>query len=266
MVPSIASAIALVSADSTAYKIGAAVPVALGSVLLIGGLIALLRILRRDRAAQLNAMPSPSSGVAVGPDAMQHGFAGAPHASGVQKPKSRAKQVAIVCIAIGGLVVLGRLSNLVQAVSAEPDRRIEIAETAGGAPRVQLAPEVTAALEQRREAAAKKGLDFQYGGYAHPKGGDAFVLFMGGEQHISDPEQAITDLFAGMAESSGEQARPTEYPAGDLGGEVRCATTTGLNCAWEDRSTYGVLTAADMTEPELAALLVKMRTDLEQSK
>jgi hypothetical protein len=190
----------------------------------------------------------------------------APHASGVQKPTNRAKDVAIACLAVGGVVVLGTLSNLMQLISAESERRIVIAETAGGVQRIQLAPQVTAALEQRRGAAAKKGVDFQFGGYAHPKGSDTFLLFMGSEQQTSDPEQGIKDLFAGIAKTSGVQATVTEYPAGDLGGEVRCAAGTELRCAWVDRSTYGTLTATDVTEAELAALLVKMRTDLEQSK
>lgn len=56
VVPSITSAISLVSVDSSAYRIGAATPTVLGLALLIGGLVALLRISRRDRAA-----PSPAS-------------------------------------------------------------------------------------------------------------------------------------------------------------------------------------------------------------
>lgn len=267
MVPRIAAAIIWVSADNKAYAIGAATPAVLGLALLIGGLVALLRISHRDKAAQSSALPSPVPGNASGPRAMppyRHGDA--PSTSGVQKPKNRAKEVAIACIAVGGLIVLGTLANRVQSVNAEPERRIVIAETAGGVHRVQLSPQVSAALEQRRGAAEKQGVDFQFGGYAHPKGGDAFVLFMGGEQQVSDPEQSIMNLFAGMAESSGVQPRLTEYPAGDLGGEVRCATVTQLRCAWADRRTYGVLTATDITEAELAALLTKMRTDLEQSK
>jgi hypothetical protein len=262
VVPIIASAITLVSVDSKAYTIGAAMPVVLGLGLLIGGLVALLRIYRLDKASP--ALPPPVPGTASQPDAMPPYRP--PHASGAQKPKNRAKEVATACLVVGGLIVLGSTSNLVQSVSAEPERRIVIVETAGGVHRVQLAPQVTAALEQQRGAAAKEGVDFQFGGYAHPKGGDAFVLFLGIEQQISDPEQGIEDFFAGIAESSGAQARLTEYPAGDLGGEVRCAAGTQLRCAWADRSTYGALTATDVTEAELAALLVKMRTDLEQSK
>jgi hypothetical protein len=250
VVPSIASAVTLMSVDSKAYKIGAAMPVVLGLALLLGGLIALLRIHRRDKAA--------SSQAVSGTDAS--------HAFGVQKPKNRAKEVAIACVAVGGVVVLGTLSNTVQSISLEPERRIVIAETAGGVHRVQLASQVTAALEQQRSAAAKGGFDFQYGGYAHPKGGDAIVLFIGVEQKNSDPEQGINDFFAGIAKSSGEEPRLTEYPAGDLGGEVRCAAGAELRCAWADRSTYGAVTANDITEAELAALLIKMRTDLEQKK
>ncbi|MEJ1109436.1 MULTISPECIES: hypothetical protein [unclassified Kribbella] len=34
----------------------------------------------------------------------------------------------------------------------------------------------------------------RYGGYAHPKGGDTIVLFIGIEQKNSDPEQGIEDF------------------------------------------------------------------------
>jgi hypothetical protein len=267
LIPNIVSAVTLVSADSTAYKIGAAMPVVLGLALLIGGLIALLRIHRRDKAASSYALPPPVSGTAFRPDAMPPVTRGdAPHAFGVQKPKNRAKEVAIACLAVGGLIVLGSLSNLVRSISTESERRIVIAETAGGVHRVQLPSQVTTALEQQRGAATKAGFDFQYGGYAHPKGGDAIVLFIGVEQKTSDPEQGIKDFFAGIAQSSGEEPRLTEYPAGELGGEVRCASGAELRCAWIDRRTYGAVTATDVTEAELAALLIKMRTDLEQEK
>jgi hypothetical protein len=59
VVPSIASAIALVSADSKAYTIAAATPPVLGLALLIGGLVVLLRIYRRDKAAQSPALAPP---------------------------------------------------------------------------------------------------------------------------------------------------------------------------------------------------------------
>ncbi|WP_157630805.1 hypothetical protein [Kribbella catacumbae] len=268
MVPSIlSSAISLVSVDSTAYKIGTAIPTVLGLALLIGGLVALLRINRRDRATPTPVLPPSVPSTASHPDAMPpYRHSDAPHVSGMHKPKDRAKEIAIVCLAVGGVIVLGGLANSMQSASAEPERRIVIAETAGGVPRVQLTPEVTATLEQRRSAAAQKGIELQYGGYAHPAGGDAYILFLGGKQQASDPEQSINDFFAGIAESSGVQAKLTEYPAGDLGGEVRCAATTELRCAWADRTTYGMLMATNITEADLAALLIKMRPNLEQPK
>lgn len=264
MIPRI---ISLMSVDSAAYQIGAAIPAVLGLALLIGGLIALLRINRRDRATPTPGSPPPVPSTPPHADAMPpYPQSGAPHTSGVHKPKNRAKDVATVCLAVGGVLVLGGVAKAAKSVGAEPERRIVIAETAGGVPRVQLAPEVTATLEQRRSASAKEGIEFQFGGYAHPAGGDAYILFMGGKQQVADPEQSIIDFFAGIAKSSGVQAKLTEYPAGDLGGEVRCAAGTELRCAWADRTTYGMLMATDVTEADLAALLIKMRTDLEQPK
>ncbi|MEU4394348.1 hypothetical protein [Kribbella sp. NPDC023855] len=193
-------------------------------------------------------------------------------AASVHKQRNRSKDVAIVCLAVGGVMVLSGVANSVQSAGeqqtadAEPARRIVIAETAGGAPRVQLVPEVTAALEQRRSAAAKEGIELHFGGYEHPAGGDAYIIFMGAEQPAADPEQPINDFFAGIAKASGVQAKLTEYPAGDLGGEVRCATTTELRCAWTDRTTYGMVMALDITEADLAALLIKMRPDLTPAK
>src|SRR4051812_4629337 len=70
VVPRIAAAMPLVSTDNKAYAIGAATPAGLGLVLLIGGLVALLRISHRDKAAQSSTVPSPVPGNASGPHAM----------------------------------------------------------------------------------------------------------------------------------------------------------------------------------------------------
>jgi len=267
VVPSIITSAIFLSVDSTAYQVGAAIPAVLGVVLLIGGLIALLRINRRDQPTPPPASPPPVPSTAPNPDAMPpYPQSYAPHASGGYKPKNRAKEIATICLAIGGVLVLGGVAKAAKSVGGEPERRIVIAETAGGVPRVQLVPEVTAALEERRSAAAKEGIELHFGGYAHPAGGDAYIIFMGAEQRASDPEKAINDFFAGIAKSSGVQAKLTEYSAGDPGVEVRCASTTELRCAWADRTTYGMLMALNITEADLAALLIKMRPDLAQPK
>ncbi|WP_405059199.1 hypothetical protein OG474_41640 [Kribbella sp. NBC_01505] len=235
MILNIASAVGLVSLDVSFFEIGEALPTMLAPVLLIGGLIALLRI-RRDNTA-------------------------------FGAPNGRVKNIATACVAVGGLIVLGSLSRWASSISFEPERRIVIAETAGGVHRVELAPQYTVALEQQRGVAAKEDTDLQYGGYAHPNGGEVPVLFIGLEQKDSDPRKAITDFLGGIAKGRGEQRRElTAYPAGDLGGEVRCSAGSELRCGWADRSTIGVVMATGCTEAELAALLVKMRTDLEQKR
>ena len=188
--------------------------------------------------------------------------------------KGRYKGVAITCLIVGGLLALGGITNVALAIQYEVSAtKIVIPATAGGLGRVELAPETAAALEDRRAEAADEGLAYQYAGYENPEVDGAIVLFMGVDAKNSNPDRELDSLFASAAKTAGVPlGTVTDYPAGDLGGEVRCALfklseESQRQCAWADRSTFGLLIAGAATpEADLAALLVKMRPDLERPK
>jgi hypothetical protein len=220
-----------------------------GLALAIGGLVALIRIERRGC--------TPAQQPPFGPSFQR-----------------RSKGVAIACLIVGGLLTIGGITNLAVAIQYELSAtKIVIAATAGGLGRVELAPETAAALEDRRAEAAGEGLVYQYAGYENPEVDGAIVLFMGVDAKNRNPDRELDSLFASAAKTAGVPlGTVTDYPAGDLGGEVRCALfklseKSQRQCAWADRSTFGLLIAgADTPEADLAALLVKMRPDLERPK
>jgi hypothetical protein len=238
-----------------------------GLALAIGGLVALIRIERRVRTpAQQQPFGPPFQRQQPMPAMAQN----LPH----EGAKGRSKGVAITCLIVGGLLALGGITNLALAIQYELSAtKIVIAATAGGVAQVELAPETAAALEDRRAEAADEGLAYQYSGYEHPGVEGAIVLFMGVDAKNSNPDRELDSLFASAAKTAGVPlGTVTDYPAGDLGGEVRCALfklseESQRQCAWADRSTFGLLIAgADTPEADLAALLVKMRPDLERPK
>jgi hypothetical protein len=236
-----------------------------GLALAICGLVALIRIERRGRTPA--QQPSPLTPYQQPMPAMAQNL---PH----EGAKGRSKGVAIACLIVGGLLALGGITNVALAIQYEVSAtKIVIAATAGGLGRVELAPETAAALEDRRAEAADEGLAYQYAGYENSEVDGRIVLFMGVDAKNSNPDRELDSLFASAAKTAGVPlGTVTDYPAGDLGGEVRCALfkvsqESRRQCVWADRSTFGMLIAgADTPEAGLAAMLVKMRPDLERPK
>jgi hypothetical protein len=250
------SLVALAADHGFGVPLGEVIAAVGGLILAIGGLVALIRIERRGRTPAQQQQPFGP------PFQRQHGA------------KGRSKGIAITCLIVGGLLALGGITNLALGIQYELSAtKIVIAATAGGVAQVELAPETAAALEDRRAEAADEGLAYQYSGYEHPGVEGAIVLFMGVDAKNSNPDRELDSLFASAAKTAGVPlGTVTDYPAGDLGGEVRCALfklsqESRRQCAWVDRSTIGMLIAgSDTPEADLAALVVRMRPDLERSK
>jgi hypothetical protein len=87
-------------------------------------------------------------------------------------------------------------------------------------------------------------------------------MFVGGHLANSDPASSLTSF---------EQQFPsaTVVPAGALGGQEACATTTAQGesvsmCVWFDNDTFGTLVSPTMTTAKLATALDQVRPGFEQ--
>lgn len=87
-------------------------------------------------------------------------------------------------------------------------------------------------------------------------------MFVGGHLASSDPAASIARF---------EQQYPSAQvvPAGSLGGEAACATTTANNesaamCVWFDNDSFGTLVSPAMSSAKLANTLDTVRPGIEQ--
>ncbi|MEU0089953.1 hypothetical protein [Kribbella sp. NPDC006257] len=167
----------------------------------------------------------------------------------------------IALVVIGVVLIMGRWG------SPSGADRIVLADTAGGLPKVST-PEWALRIPG-------VGKDTLVATYVHPKYlhvkppmQPSLVYFYGLEGSY-DAKSELKGLFDELTAKAPTVDGVHSYDAGPLGGLLQCASfavsgQVQAHCFWGDSSTLGHLVAAELTEPEVAALLVKMRSDLEK--
>jgi hypothetical protein len=170
----------------------------------------------------------------------------------------------IALLVIGAVLIMGRW-----ATPSGPDR-VVLADTAAGLPKVTT-PEAVL----RGPGVGKHTL---VATYVHPKylhvkppNQPSLVYFYGLEGSYDDPKSELKAIFEEMAAKTPTVDGVHSYDAGPLGGLLQCASfalsgQVQAHCFWGDSSTVGHLVALELTEPEVAALLLKMRSDLEKPR
>lgn len=96
------------------------------------------------------------------------------------------------------------------------------------------------------------------------------VVLVAATSTVVFPDDEIKDAFSGFNESvtgSGVGAQ-VDYPAGDLGGTVKCATGTEKGvpmtmCAWADHGSVGIAVFVGRELQEAAALFLQIRQVVE---
>lgn len=164
---------------------------------------------------------------------------------------------------IGVVLIMGRWGSPAGA------DRVVLVDTAGGLPKVSTPEWVL--------RAPGVGKDTLVATYVHPKylhvkppNQPSFVYFYGLEGSY-DAKSELKGIFDELAAKTPTVDGVHSYDAGPLGGLLQCASfavsgQVQAHCFWGDSSTLGHLVAAELTEPEVAALLLKMRSDLEKPR
>lgn len=147
--------------------------------------------------------------------------------------------------------------------------QVVLAASAGGLPKVETPEWVL------REPGVVKGMlvaSYVHPRYLHarPPMQTSLVYFFGTEGSY-DPQSDLKRAFDDMTAKAPTVDGVHSYDAGPLGGLLQCASfavsgQVQANCYWVDSSTTGHLVAAELTEPDVAALLLKMRPDLEKPR
>lgn len=169
----------------------------------------------------------------------------------------------IALVVIGVVLIMGHWGTPPGA------DRVVLADTAAGLPKVSTPEWVL--------RGPGVGKDTLVATYVHPKYlqvkpplQPSLVYFYGLEGSY-DAKSELKDIFDELAAKTPTVDGVHSYDAGPLGGLLQCASfaisgQVQAHCFWGDSSTLGHLVAAELTEPEVAALLLKMRPDLEKPR
>jgi hypothetical protein len=178
--------------------------------------------------------------------------------------------VGLAALIAGGALLLVHVDVRTQPAASAPNAtHIVLAKQAGGLPQGEMPPDVAA----ERDRVAKGGIKVQAAVYLHPKhldakpGGPEVIFF--GVDGRNDPQATMKEFFDSIATQAPALHGVNNYDPGPLGGLLRCVSvatggTTEIHCLWADAYTAGHLIAGELTEPETAALFLRMRPDLEK--
>jgi hypothetical protein len=95
------------------------------------------------------------------------------------------------------------------------------------------------------------------------------VIVVAATSTIVFPDSEVDDAFKGFGSStSGSVGSPVSYPAGDLGGTVKCATGEDEEvamtlCAWADHGSVGIAIFIGRDLAEASDLFLKIRPAVE---
>ncbi|MEU4196960.1 hypothetical protein AB0E69_34020 [Kribbella sp. NPDC026611] len=243
-----------------------------GLVLVLGGIIGLIAVNRRLEATK-RAVPPPAQNPQPGWSSPPQQFVGSPPVLPIyQRPEVR-KALRLRGLATATLVV-GILPLLIHYDSDAPTPpgvqrgHLALPDVAGGVHKVPTPP----AVEEYYENLIKSGKDLKYATYAHPQhpDGKPLVMVFVGLEGRWDPKVTMDAFFRDLATHGQFEHGITEHPGRRSGETIECASIpvpqragSEVHCAWADGTTLGQLFTEQITEPELATLLARMRPDLE---
>jgi hypothetical protein len=225
----------------------------------------------------------------------------------VMEPPKKSRTGLIVGLVIGGVVVIGGAAALI-GLSASGDDKKPAAATTSTAPSPSSSPsavdaglphsivvprsvgdyrQMTGSVADRIAATMRKSMGQSQGAYAeayskakiaiYSKNGDAAhpLIFVGmagndspaiaNELKSRSASEEVDSTFLGMGLGDAK-----DYPAGPLGGVLRCGTGplgagTAAACAWADSSTVGAVLTPQSGEVEsLAGTTVDLRNAAER--
>ncbi|MQA97875.1 MAG: hypothetical protein GEV11_25865 [Streptosporangiales bacterium] len=170
---------------------------------------------------------------------------------------------------VAGFLLMSGIVTVLLGILLMPSYTLTTPATAGGLHR-DTDPFLQMYGENERERLRRDGVPNPVTAfYRDPLTGGP-VTFTGGSGEIPDPERALTAALRGASTPFAGAARLERYPAGPLEGELMCLQPLNYGdadigvCGWADATTLGVIVAFDRSPEATAAMLLAMRSDMEQ--
>lgn len=216
-----------------------------------------------------------------GPYGQQPPGYGAPDAYGYgQQQPPKKKTGLIIGLAGGGVglvLIIVVAIVLISTLSGGTDYKVTTPDSAGGLQRDRTAesssPEISKQKDSLKNLAGGKIKEvltaiYSDGSSSSSSGLSGKVFFLG----ATASEKIDQDGFMnGFKKGVGSQMQVKSVDAGSLGGQAACAsasvsTTSTSVCIWVDDSTFGEIVPSGKSPDEAAALMLKMRSDIEQKQ
>jgi hypothetical protein len=183
---------------------------------------------------------------------------------------SRRRVVALGCLAIVGLAGVTVLGMAGVRIAAQKDATLTPPEHVAGFRRDDSENARTTAEYLRNALAAEAELDSTVGViYTDPADADRSVLFSGGTALIWTPASDLDTVFGLLKDGAGEVTGIADYPAGGLGGNLKCGVTdaggekSGV-CGWADHGSLALALFPGRTAKESAPVMLQFRNAMQQ--
>lgn len=191
---------------------------------------------------------------------------------GPRPPMSRRRRIVLASVAVVGVAGLAAVGIWGGRIASQQDPTMSTPASVAGLQLNDSADAASTAEDLKAAFAAGIDLKESVGAvYRDPAATDRSVLFFGGTALLWSPSKDLDTLFGLVGDESGAVEGVHEVPAGDLGGVMKCGTTSVEEggsmavCGWADHGATGMALFPSRPVDEAAGLMRQMR-DAVQSR
>ncbi|MET8365922.1 MULTISPECIES: hypothetical protein [unclassified Micromonospora] len=182
---------------------------------------------------------------------------------------SRRRKIGWAVALVVGLAGAGVLGVGGWRVAQQKDTRLSSPDQVAGLTRDDSERAKSTADYLRSGLAADIELDRSFGTvYRDPADDKRSVLIFGGTTLLWQPERDLDSLFGLMSDETGAVTGLREVPAGDLGGVMKCGSTSGDGgdfavCGWADHGSVVMAMFPGRSVTDAGALFRDLRGDMQ---
>lgn len=178
---------------------------------------------------------------------------------------SRGRLIVLGSLAALGLVGAAVLGTAGYRISSQKDATLETPEQVAGFRREDGEEARSTAEYLRTALSAEVDLDETVGAvYTDTAAAQRSVLFFGGTTLVWTPERDLDTAFELVSDDTGAVTGVRDVPAGDLGGTMKCGTTSTPDgdiavCGWADHGSLALAMFPNRTPEDAAGVLLSIR-------
>ncbi len=180
-------------------------------------------------------------------------------------PRSRRRTIVLGSLAAAALAGAAILGTAGVRIAGQKDAVLEPPAQVAGFQRDDTENARTTAEFLRNAIAAEVQLDKTDGViWTDPSDAERSIMLFGGTALIWTPGRDLDTAFELLKDNAGEVTGLADYPAGKLGGELKCGTTGSAGeeigvCGWADHGSLALALFPGRTAADAAPLMVQVR-------